>query len=104
MFKLIKALIYAKSKAFWTGFVGGGIGFGNIIFADVSPEHTVLIQYVFKSLGAVLVAFFTGIAGALGKDYIDYRKEKRKLKNKKEEGEKFIESHRDKWNKNGTHN
>lgn len=100
---LTKSLIHEKTNAFVAGCFGGGFFSINFLFADI-PASTPLIGYVVKVSGAVLIAFCTGIASALGKEYVDYRKEQRKIKKKKEAGKKFNEEYgKDIYRKNGTH-
>lgn len=102
MFHFLKALIHAKSKAFIGGVAGGGIIAWELFIARI-PFQADIIIYVVKVTGAVFLAFCTGIASALGKDFIDYRKQLSKIKKQKEDAKKFKEDHETIWKKNGTH-
>lgn len=101
MLKFFKTLIHAKSKAFIAGVAGGGFVGWELFIARI-PFQADIIIYVVKVTGAVFLAFCTGIASALGKDFIDYRKQLRKIKKQKEDAKKFKESQKDIWRKNGT--
>ena len=102
MFNFLKALIHAKSKAFIGGVAGGGIVGWELFIARI-PFEADLIVYAVKVTGAVFLAFCTGLASALGKDFFDYRKQLRKIKKQKENAKKFRENNETIWRKNGTH-
>lgn len=101
MLKFFKTLIHAKSKAFIGGVAGGGFVGWELFIARI-PFQADIVVYVVKVTGAVFLAFCTGIASALGKDFIDYRKQLRKIKKQKEDAKKFKEDQKDIWRKNGT--
>lgn len=81
MWKFIWGFIKDHTKPFWTGFVGSGIVWGNILFADVGPVSGVVVAYLLRLSGAVLIAFGSGVATSLAADF--YKEIKERYKNRK---------------------
>jgi len=103
MFKLLKALIYEKTNAFVAGSIGGSFLSFKLFIADISFKADIAV-FCMKVGGAVAIAFCTGIASALGKEYVDYRKQKKKERLKREAEQKIKDDYKQIWGKNGTHN
>lgn len=56
-------------RAFWIGFTGSGIVYGNILFLDAAHLNGPVIAYILKLLGAVVIAFLSGLATCAATDF-----------------------------------
>jgi len=94
-------VIKTKIGLFFSGFLGGGGSLSAILFLDASPDQLATGIIIIKTVGAIMVAFITGAATALGKGWIDDR---RKQKDKDKKRDDLENGHKQIWGKNGTHN
>ena len=111
----LKYLLYAKTKAFVGFFTGSVVLWFPLLFADINIKNWGLVFFV-KAAGAVGLAFCTGLAGALGKEAVDYMKKnpdkaprwvkwlRSKFKKKIEIEKEMKPPDLDEFKKNGTYN
>lgn len=85
MFKFIYELFIEKKKGFIIGALGGGISTGSFLFLDVPSGNALILAYMLKVVGTVLVTAITGVVGGLIQDLYEYKiqpKWRKTLKNK----------------------
>jgi hypothetical protein len=78
--------IKEHGKAFWVGFTGSGIVWGNVLFIDATSIPYAFLAYILKLAGAVAIAFACGLATALASDFHKLIKKRyQKLKDAKQQ-------------------